>query len=166
MTKETFTKQMVKLCQAYDCDKDANTIEIYFDLVKSYTPEILEKSIDQVILNNKFFPKVADLVEECERQKKKLRYEIVEFMKSKGYFKSPREYEKTMLFLDHKRECIPEWLQKHMNEYYKAMVNEKCELLGEPRTYSNVQLLTTSSIIEQDTELDDLVDFLDWRKRA
>jgi hypothetical protein len=119
MTPEQFKDSMAYLGIAYGKEFTQQEITIYYDFLKEYSDVTLVNAIKSIIKKSKFLPKITEILEECENCKEKTRYEILEFMQSKGYFKAPSEYDKAVHFLE--TDVVPEWFKKDMNEYYRMM---------------------------------------------
>lgn len=125
MTPEQFKDSMAYLGIAYGKEFTQQEITIYYDFLKGFNDATLVTAIKNIIRKSKFLPKITELLEECEKCKEQTKYEVLEFMLSKGYFKAPIEYDKATLFME--RGNVPEWLQKDINEYYKMMRQDKLE---------------------------------------
>lgn len=119
MTEIEFKDSMAYLGLAYGKEFTAPELTMYYDFLKEYNDKTLIKAIKNIIRTSKFMPKINELVEECEKQKEQVKYDVLEFMRAKGYFKAPIEYDKASLYME--RGNVPEWLQKEINEYYKMM---------------------------------------------
>lgn len=119
MTEQELVKGLTYLGTAYGKEYSKMECELHYDFLKEYNYETFVKAIKSIIKKSKFLPKVTELLEECEIYKGKTRFEVLEFMNQKGYFKAPTEFEKASLFME--RGIVPEWLQRDINEYYKMM---------------------------------------------
>ena len=116
---------MQMLGMAYGKEFTQQECELYYEFLREYNIETFKKAIKNIIRASKFIPKINEIIEECERCKQQVKFDVLEFMSSKGYFKAPIEYEKASLFME--RGNVPEWLQKDINEYYKMMKQETLE---------------------------------------
>ena len=125
MTQEQFKDSMAYLGIAYGKEFTAQELTIYYDFLKEFSDETLVKAIKSIIKTSKFLPKITELLEICEKYKEQARFDVLEFMKEKGYFKTPIEYEKATLFME--RGIVPKWLQEDINEYYKMMRQDKLD---------------------------------------
>lgn len=134
MKQEEFVKGLTYLGLAYGKEFTQLETKQMYDFLKEYNYETFSKAIKNIIRTSKFIPKIADLIEECESCKSTTRNEVVEFMKTSGYFKqcqygeldeehALRNYIKTLTWLE--RGVVPEWLQKDINEYYSRMQQVK-----------------------------------------
>ena len=125
MTEQELIKGLTYLGTAFGKEYSKMECEQHYDFLKDYSYETFVTAIKNIIRASKFLPKITELLEECDRCKEKVKYEVLEFMNDKGYFKAPIEYEKASLFME--RGNVPEWLQKDINEYYKMMRQEALE---------------------------------------
>ena len=110
---------MQMLGMAYGKEFTQQECELYYEFLQEYNIETFKKAIKNIIRTSKFLPKINELIEECDRCREQVKYDVLEFMNDRGYFKAPIEYEKASLFME--RGNVPEWLQKDINEYYKMM---------------------------------------------
>ena len=125
MTKEELTKGLTYLGVAYGKEYSPIECEQHYDFLREYNYQTFVTAVKSIIRKSKFLPKITELLEECEKCKEQTKYEVLDFMRSKGYFKAPIEYDKATLFME--RGNVPEWLQKDINEYYKMMRQDKLE---------------------------------------
>lgn len=116
---------MKRIGIAYGKEYTPEECELYYDFLKEYKLDTWKKAVNTYIKESKFPPKPADLIEMCERFKEQIKYEVLEFMKEKGYFKHPDEYEKATKWLE--LDNIPSWFREDLNEYYKMMNQVKLE---------------------------------------
>lgn len=127
MKKEEFIKCMAYLGIAYNKEYSKIEVEQHYEFLGEYSYEVLKKAIKNIVKTSKFLPKINELIEECEDAKKESRYEIIEEMKNRGYFKTTREYEKATNFL--RTGIIPRW-------FAVDMVNFKNKIIkGEDRLF-------------------------------
>lgn len=133
MTKEEFIKGMEVLGTAFDREYTPKDCDTYYEFLKSYSYETFKTAVKNIITKSKFVPKISELIEECESCKVQIKYDVLEFMKAKGYFKigeygelsseqETRNYEKTIMWME--RGNVPAWLQEVINNYYKMMKQE------------------------------------------
>ena len=122
MTKEELLKGLTYLGVAYGKEYSPIECEQHYDFLKEYSYETFVAAIKSIIKKSKFLPKITELLEECEKYKEHIKFEVLDFMKEKGYFKAPIEYEKASSFME--RGIVPEWLQRDINKYYKMMKQE------------------------------------------
>ena len=122
MTEKEFADSMGYLGLAYGKEFTQQELMLYYDFLKEYSDKALTAAIKNIIKKSKFLPKITEILEECENCKEQMVFEILDFMNQKGYFKAPIEYEKATSFME--RGCVPEWLQKDINKYYKMMKQE------------------------------------------
>lgn len=95
--------------------------EIFYDFLKNYDYQTFIKAIKNRILKSSFAPKINELIEECNLCKQEIEAKTIEYMNSKGYFKTIEEYEKALFFL--KSGVIPKWLKDDMYNYYPKINN-------------------------------------------
>lgn len=120
-----FTKQMKILSISYNKDFDEETINYWYTHFQNINKDIFVKAINEVIANNKYMPNIAELLEKCNKEQKNIKALVLEKMKNDNYFKTSKEYEKAIKWLD--KDITPEWLLNDMKKYF--MNNQK--LLGE-----------------------------------
>ena len=110
---------MQMLGMAYGKEFTQQECELYYEFLREYSSETFKTAVKNIIRTSKFLPKINELIAACDNAKEKVKFDVLEFMNDKGYFKAPIEYEKASLFME--RGNVPEWLQKDINEYYKRM---------------------------------------------
>lgn len=120
---EEFIKNMTYLGLAYDKQYTQEEIMLYYDFLKEFDDDVIVKAIKEIIKTSKFIPKINELVECCQKIKKEIRFDVLEYMNNVGYFKDATEYQKASLFLE--KNVIPYWLQKDIDIYYKQMLNNR-----------------------------------------
>lgn len=113
------------LGMAYGKEFTQQECELYYEFLQEYSYETFKTAVKNIIRTSKFIPKINELIEACDKAKEQVKFDVLEFMQSKGYFKAPIEYEKASLFME--RGNVPEWLQKDINHYYKMMRQETLE---------------------------------------
>ena len=108
-----------------DEDMLIGLVKMYQDQIVGYAPQVVMKAIDEIIKRSKFMPTIAEILEECEKNKMSYKIAIIEKMKLDGYFKDSREIEKTYHFIENG--VIPYWLLNDMKKYgyidYEALDN-------------------------------------------
>ena len=60
---------------------------IYQDHLNCYNEKTLANATRKLIAIKKFMPSISEIIEACEKEKEFMRNEILELMKSDGYFK-------------------------------------------------------------------------------
>ena len=125
MTEQELVKGLTYLGTAYGKEYTQMECQQHYDFLKEYSYETFVAAIKNIIKKSKFLPKITELLEECENCKEGAVYEVLEFMRLRGYFKTPLEYDKATSFMA--KGIVPEWLQKDINEYYKMMKQETLE---------------------------------------
>ena len=123
MKQEELVKGWKVLGIAYGKDFTQEECVTYYEFLQEYTYETFKAAVKNLIKKTKFLPKISELVEECENCKSQLKFEVIEFMKAKGYFKTPSEYDKTIAW--YAKGITPDWLMEDMKQYYKMMQQEK-----------------------------------------
>lgn len=123
MKQEDLVKGLKVLGIAYGKEFNQEECATYYEFLQEYSYDTFKTAVKSIIKKSKFLPKISDLIEECENCKEQVRYEVIEFMKAKGYFKDPSEYEKTMMW--YSNGTIPSWLKEDMNKYYKMMQQDR-----------------------------------------
>lgn len=125
MTKQELVKGLTYLGTAYGKEYSEIECEQHYDFLKDYNYQTFVKAIKNIIKKSKFLPKITELLEECENCKEQTKFEVLEYMKSQGYFKAGSEYDKAVSFLE--RNIIPSWFKEDLNRYYKMMVQNRLE---------------------------------------
>ena len=125
MTKEELTKGLAYLGMAYGKEYSSIECEQHYDFLREYSYQTFVEAVKSIIRKSKFLPKITELLEECEKHKEHTKFEVLEFMKNKGYFKATSEYEKAIRYLE--TNVIPEWFRNDLNEHYKMMQQVKLE---------------------------------------
>lgn len=120
-----FTKDMKILSISYNKDFDEETINHWYKYFKNINKDIFSKAVNKVIANNKYMPSIAELLDICNKEQKNIKVLVLERMKNDNYFKTTKEYEKAIKWLD--KDINPEWLLNDMKNYF--INNQK--LLGE-----------------------------------
>lgn len=134
MRIEEAIKGLSFLGLAYGKEYSQLEVQQVYEFIKEYNYETFIKAVKELIRTSKFLPKIADLIETCEKQKEAIKIEVVEYMKNDGYFtqngflddtQASKNYNKTISWL----ECgtTPEWLKNDINLYYQKMHNIQIE---------------------------------------
>ena len=66
MEKKQFLYLMTRLANGFKEDMTEERFEIYFEFLGKYEYEPMKKAVDSIIINNKWFPKIAEIQEEFE----------------------------------------------------------------------------------------------------
>ena len=125
MTEIEITKGLSYLGIAYGKEYTKIEVQQHYDFLKEYSYETFIMATKNIIKNSKFLPKISEILEECEKQKVEVKFDIIEFMNKQGYFKDIREYEKANLFMS--KGIMPEWLKSDIEKYYGIMKQERLE---------------------------------------
>lgn len=109
-----------------------------YEFVKEYDYDTFVRATKEIIRTSKFVPKIADLIEACEKNKHTKKIEILNYMRDSGYFKltyrpdiqlddahATRNYIKARNFIE--TGIIPDWFQEDINYYYQKMQNAQIE---------------------------------------
>lgn len=130
MTPLEFTKQIKILSLSYNKDFDEDVVIIWYEYFKDTKKEILETSLKNIIKKSKYMPSISEIIEECKKTKKNIRYSILEKMQQNKYFKTSIEYEKAIKWLE--AEIIPSWFKEDMKKYYNLLIeNKNQKMIGE-----------------------------------
>lgn len=122
MNEQQFVNAMSYLGVAFGKTYTQNEIMLHYDFLKEYNEATLIKAIKNIIKKTKFLPKVNELIEECEACQEEVKFEILEYMRFKGYFKAPNEYDKANAWLQ--RNVAPTWFKNDMKRYYKMQCQD------------------------------------------
>ena len=123
MKQEELVKGLKILGIAYSTKFTQEESATYYEFLQEYSYETFKIAVKNIIKKSKFLPKISELVEECENSNSQRKFEVIEFMKSKGYFKAPNEYEKTIDW--YSKGITPTWLKEDMKQFYRMMQQEK-----------------------------------------
>lgn len=123
MSEIELIKGLKFLGLAYGKEFDQSECQVYYDFLQDYSYDTFRQAVKSIIKKSKFLPKINELIDECDNFKHQIRYDVVEFMRQRGYFKAPEEYEKTTMWLT--KGIVPAWLQEDINKYYKMMKQEE-----------------------------------------
>lgn len=134
MRIEEAIKGLSFLGLAYGKEYSQLEVQQVYEFIKEYNYETFIKAVKELIRTSKFLPKIADLIETCDKYKEAIKIEVVEYMKNDGYFtqngflddtQASKNYNKTISWL----ECgtTPEWLKNDINLYYQKMHNIQIE---------------------------------------
>jgi len=66
MTKQTFCKKLFILAEMFDVPMSGEKAEIYWERLKDYDDQQLEKTFGRILDTCKFFPKIAEIKELIE----------------------------------------------------------------------------------------------------
>lgn len=122
MEQVDFIRDFKRICVAFNKPFGQEECEIYYQFLKDYKKVIFSKACELAIQECKFFPKVAEMIEFCERAKIENQKGLIDYMISKGYFRCDSELKKTIFFIQH--DIVPKWLSDDMKKYYKQMMDE------------------------------------------
>ena len=111
MRMDELVKGLNFLGLAYGKEYNQMEAQQVYEFVKEYTYEVFIKAVKEIIRTSKFLPRIADLIEACEKYKGSERKEVIDYMREVGYFKySPygevtdekasRNYSKALRFIE------------------------------------------------------------------
>jgi hypothetical protein len=130
MRMDELVKGLNFLGLAYGKEYNQMEAQQVYEFVKEYTYEVFIKAVKEIIRTSKFLPRIADLIEACEKYKGSERKEVIDYMRSVGYFKysaygevteekASRNYSKALRFIE--IGVIPDWLQEDIDYYVNQM---------------------------------------------
>lgn len=138
MKIEELVKGLNFLGLAYGKEYSQMEAQQVYEFVKEYEYEVFIRATKEIIKTSKFLPKIADLIEACEKQKEVKRVELIDYMKECGYFylsyrpehkldeaQATRNYLKVKTFLE--RGIIPDWLKEDLKYYNEKMHHSQLE---------------------------------------
>lgn len=138
MKIEELVKGLNFLGLAYGKEYNQMEAQQIYEFVKEYDYDTFIRATKDIIRTSKFIPKIADLIEACDKQKEVKRSEVIEYMKECGYFylsyrpehkldeaQATRNYIKVKTFIA--RGIIPDWLQEDINYYNEQMHRRQLE---------------------------------------
>lgn len=106
-------------------------LNMYQEELSNYNEITLATAIKHIIRNCKFMPSLKEIIDICETCRGNRQNVVIEKMIRAGYFKDPREIDKTYHFLE--EGIIPEWLLADMKKYGydddKLLTNNEIKLL-------------------------------------
>ena len=130
MRIEELVKGLNFLGLAYGKEYSQLECQQVYEFVKEYDYDTFIKATKDIIRTSKFIPKIADLIEMCDKFKEKEKLEVIDYMRSVGYFKysaygevtdekASRNYSKALRFIE--LGVIPDWLQEDIDYYLNQM---------------------------------------------
>ena len=136
MRIEELVKGLNFLGLAYGKEYSQIETQQVYEFVIQYDYETFIKAVKELIRTSKFLPRIADLIEACEKYKNSTNKNVVDYMREVGYFKySPygevtdehasRNYSKALRFIE--LGIIPDWLQEDIDYYVNQMKQLKLE---------------------------------------
>lgn len=111
---------------------------IYQEHLSRYNEKTLANVAKKIIATKKFMPSISEIIEACEKEKEFMRNEILELMKSDGYFKKgdygeldhiqeERNYTKALMWAE--KNLLPSWLKEDMKHYQIKILGQKENLI-------------------------------------
>lgn len=123
MTIEELTKAMTYLGMAYNKEFKELEIKQYYEFLRGIDYETFKTTIKSIIKNSKYIPSISQLLEESNRTQLATTIKVFEIMKQNGYFKSEKDYDKAIGWLE--LGIIPSWLREDMKQYQnQQLLNE------------------------------------------
>lgn len=108
-------------------------ISMFQEELSGYNELTILNATKSIIRKNKFMPTLKEIIDECENVRTYKINVIIEKMKKAGYFKDPREIDKTYKFIE--EGIIPDWLVEDMKKYgyeeEKSLGYKNLKLLGD-----------------------------------
>lgn len=108
-------------------------ISMFQEELNGYNELTISNATKSIIRKNKFMPTLKEIIDECENVRTYKISVIIEKMKKAGYFKDPREIDKTYKFIE--EGIIPDWLIEDMKKYgyeeEKSLGYNNLKLLGD-----------------------------------
>lgn len=108
-------------------------ISMFQEELSGYNELTILNATKSIIRNNKFMPTLKEIIDECEKAKTYKTNAVIEKMIKAGYFKDPREIDKTYKFIE--EGIIPDWLVEDMKKYgyeeEKSLEYNNFKLLGD-----------------------------------
>jgi hypothetical protein len=111
---------------------------IYQEHLNCYNEKTLANATRKLIAIKKFMPSISEIIEACEKEKEFMRNEILELMKSDGYFKKgdygeldhiQEEINYTKALMWAERNLLPSWLKEDMKHYQLKILEPKEKLM-------------------------------------
>lgn len=126
MTQEECVKGLKYLSIAYGSDGfSQDECVVYYEFLAEFSYETFRTAVKNLIRKSKFIPKINELVAECTRVKTQVKNDVLDYMKSQGYFKIPQEYDKAVGWLQ--SGIVPDWFKNDMNFFARQMFNNILE---------------------------------------
>lgn len=130
MKIEELVKGLNFLGLAYGKEYSQMEAQQVYEFVKEYNYETFIKATKEIIRTSKYLPRIADLIEACEKYKNSANKSVIDYMQSVGYFKysqfgelsdehASRNYSKALRFIE--IGVIPDWLQEDIVYYTDQM---------------------------------------------
>ena len=108
-------------------------ISMFQEELSGYNELTISNATKSIIRNNKFMPTLKEIIDECEKAKTYKTNAVIKKMIKAGYFKDPREIDKTYKFIE--EGIIPDWLVEDMKKYgyeeEKSLEYNNFKLLGD-----------------------------------
>lgn len=125
VAKEDILQMLTLFSVAYKTEYNENEVNLYYDFLKDYDKKVISIATKEIIKTSPFLPKIADILKKCDEVKETQKFEILEFMKYKSYFKCDEEYQKANKWLRDK--IIPDWFLKDLREYQELSKQQQLQ---------------------------------------
>ena len=122
MSKEDFINTITFLGVAYNKVFNEQEIAVWYDMLKGYPEEVLNKSIKELVKTEKFLPAISTIVQKCSEYKPLDRFEVLELMRANNYFKTADEYMKARHWLE--TGVIPQWFKDEITKTYNTLLED------------------------------------------
>lgn len=134
--EKEFVNTISYLGTIYNKSFTEQDLTVWYDILKEYPDEVLVKAIKEIAKTEKFMPTPATVIEMCNKFKELDRFEVLEYMRYKNYFKNAEEYLKAHTWLQ--TGVIPEWFKTEIKKYHDMLLNDDKEYIEaqqEPTVY-------------------------------
>lgn len=119
--EKEFVTTISYLGTVYNKTFSEEDLTVWYDLLGEYPDEVLVKVIKNLAKTEKFLPAISTIIEECDKYRELDRFEVLEYMREKNYFKNGEEYFKAKQWLREK--TIPSWFKGDLTKFYNEMLN-------------------------------------------
>ena len=146
LTKEEqeFLNTLGFLGMAYNKTFTSEETKVWYEMLKEYPDEVLVKVIKDLIKNEQFMPSIARIIEECKKYKKLDRYEVLEQMRVKGFFKTADEYMKAQKWLE--EGLMPEWFKEALKLNYNILLDDNSNHYIKQETETKQEMLESGEV--------------------
>ena len=101
-------------------------VELYKENLREYDLTIVNNAIREIIKTYRYMPAISDIVDECQKQRSDLYYDVIYKMKKDGYFnngtygdlsdeQANRNFDKALSWLE--KGIIPSFLKEDVEAY-------------------------------------------------
>ena len=139
MNKEEFINTITYLGVAYNKVFNEQEIAVWYDMLKEYPEEVLNKVVKNLVKTEKFLPAISTIIEKCSEYKTLDRFEVLELMRANNYFKSADEYMKARHWLE--TGIMPQWFKDEITKTYNLVLEEKGHYISNTTVVKNQNYL-------------------------